>query len=304
MGKPKIYIDGQSGTTGLEIRQRLQDREDIELLVIDDALRHDDAERRKMFEAADLAFLCLPDQAARKAVDLAEGSGARIIDASTAHRTDWTYGFPELDHRQEEKIRTADKVANPGCHATGFIAAVAPLSRGGLLKPDAQLTAFSLTGYTGGGKRMIAEYEGSKTEQMLAPKAYGLDLNHKHLPEMKTVCGLEKAPLFIPVVDDYPRGMLVMVPVASEQLTRPLSLQEMQDHFRQWYQGTAVAVQEGQPGLYTGDKAGTDDLELFVTGAESGSGFVIAARFDNLGKGACGAAIRNMELMLGLDTGQ
>jgi N-acetyl-gamma-glutamyl-phosphate reductase len=124
------------------------------------------------------------------------------------------------------------------------------------------------------------------------------------MPEMKTVCGLEKAPLFIPVVDDYPRGMLVMVPVASGQLTRPLSLQEMQDHFRQWYQGTAVAVQEGQPGLYAGDKAGTDDLELFVTGAESGSGFVIAARFDNLGKGACGAAIRNMELMLGLDTGQ
>ena len=304
MGKPKIYIDGQSGTTGLEIRQRLKDREDIELLVIDEALRHDEAERRRMFEAADLAFLCLPDQAAREAVALAEGSGARIIDASTAHRTVWTYGFPELDHRQKEKIRTADKVANPGCHATGFIAAAAPLSRGGLLKPEAQLTAFSLTGYTGGGKKMIAEYEGAKTEQMKAPRAYGLNLNHKHLPEMKAVCGLEKAPLFIPVVDDYPRGMLVLVPVAADQLTRPMTLEELQAHYVRWYEGTAVAVHEGQPGLYAADKAGTDDLELFVSADEEASGFVIAARFDNLGKGACGAAIRNMEIMLGLNQEQ
>lgn len=296
--RPKIYIDGQSGTTGLEIRERLAGRDDIELLVIDEDKRHDDQARRQMFEDANLAFLCLPDAAAVEAVRLAQGTGVRLIDASTAHRTSWTYGFPELDKDQTERIRTSDQVANPGCHATGFIAAVAPLSRAGLLKPGTQLTAFSLTGYTGGGKKMISAYEQDKTEQMLAPKAYGLDLGHKHLPEMKAICGLEKAPLFIPVVDDYPRGMLVLVPVSKDQLTVSMDLEQLLQHFQDWYAGSAVTVHRGEPALYAADLANTDDLELFINGSEEG--FVIAARFDNLGKGACGAAIRNMEIMLGL----
>lgn len=300
MTRPKIYIDGQSGTTGLEIRQRLADRSDIDLLIIPEDRRHEEAARKRMFEEADLAFLCLPDEAAREAVQLAEGTGVRLIDASTAHRTAWTYGFPELDWNQEERIRQADKVANPGCHATGFIAAMAPLSRSGLLDPETVLTAFSLTGYTGGGKKMIAAYETGKTPQMEAPKAYGLDLNHKHLPEMMTICQLKQPPLFVPVVDDYPRGMLVLVPVSASQLTRKLTLEELQSHFSRWYEGTAVQVQAGNPSLFAADKAGTDDLELFVSGNDDGTGFVIAARFDNLGKGACGAAIRNMEIMLGL----
>ena len=300
MTRPKIYIDGQSGTTGLEIRQRLADRSDIDLLIIPEDRRHEEAARKQMFEEADLAFLCLPDEAAREAVQLAEGTGVRLIDASTAHRTAWTYGFPELDRNQEERIRQADKVANPGCHATGFIAAVAPLSRSGLLDPETVLTAFSLTGYTGGGKKMIAAYETGKTPQMEAPKAYGLDLNHKHLPEMMTICQLKQPPLFVPVVDDYPRGMLVLVPVSASQLTRKLTLEELHSFFSIWCEGTAVQVHPGNPSLFAADKAGTDDLELFVSGNDDGTGFVIAARFDNLGKGACGAAIRNMEIMLGL----
>ena len=297
MKRPKIYIDGQSGTTGLEIRNRLEKRDDIELLLIDEDKRHDDDERRRLMSEADLVFLCLPDKAAIEAAKMV--NHAKIIDASTAHRTQWTYGFPELDKDQKEKIRKADKVANPGCHATGFISIVAPLIKGGLLKKDSQLTAVSLTGYSGGGKKMIADYEGGKTEQMNSPKPYGLDLHHKHLPEMVKITGLEKAPIFVPVVDDYRQGMIVMVGIPIESFTNEVSAETVADFYRDWYKNTHIEVNAGAASLYANELADTDRLALNVSGNEGQ--ILVCAQFDNLGKGASGAAIQNMNIMLGLD---
>ena len=199
--KPKIYIDGKDGTTGLQIYDRLAARSDIDLLLIDEDKRKDPAERKKLMAAADIVFLCLPDAAAVEAVALAEGTNARIIDASTAHRTapGWVYGFPELKKGQREAIAKAKYVANPGCHATGFIAIAAPLVQAGVLPADADLCCFSLTGYSGGGKKMIAQYEApEKGEALYSPGLYGLGQNHKHLPEMQKICGLTKPPVFTP----------------------------------------------------------------------------------------------------------
>ena len=208
--KPKVYIDGKDGTTGLQIYDRLAARDDIDLLLIDEAKRKDPGERKRLMAEADIVFLCLPDAAAVEAVALAEGSGARMIDASTAHRTapGWVYGFPELRPGQREAIAGARHVANPGCHATGFISIVAPLVQAGLLSADADLCCFSLTGYSGGGKKMIAQYEAAeKAESLYSPGLYGLTQAHKHLPEMQKLCGLKKPPVFTPIVDDYYKGM-------------------------------------------------------------------------------------------------
>lgn len=299
----KIYIDGQAGTTGLQIHERLKNRPDLQLLEIDPAMRKDPEARKALMKEADLVFLCLPDAAAKEAVELMLGMDTRIIDASTAHRTnpEWTYGFPELDEEHRTAIQNAKLVANPGCHASGFISLVYPFVAGGLLKPDTKLTAFSLTGYTGGGRKMIEDYEGNKTEAMASPKAYGLGLGHKHLPEMKAVCHLEQTPLFVPVVDDFAQGMLVSVFIDPADLTedgKKLDPESLYQFFAKWYENTNIHVHPGESALFSNTLAGTDQMELFINGNENG--YVLNARFDNLGKGASGAAVQNMNLMLGL----
>ena len=287
MAKPKVYIDGQEGTTGLEIHQRLSARDDIELLSIEPEKRKDVDERRRLINEADLVFLCLPDAAAVEAVGLIENSHTRVIDASTAHRTasGWVYGFPELYKDPAQTIGAARFVANPGCHATGFLAAAAPLAALNVLPKDYPLTCFSLTGYSGGGKKMIAEYEGAgKGEGLFSPRIYGTTLRHKHLAEMQKVAGLDTPPVFCPVVDDYYRGMATTIQLHNRYLRGLVS----------------VAPYSDQPAYLAANAlAGTDRLELTVSGHEGQT--IVTARFDNLGKGASGAAVQNMNLMLGLE---
>lgn len=306
--KPKIYIDGKDGTTGLQIYDRLAARSDIDLLLIDEDKRKDPAERKKLMAAADIVFLCLPDAAAVEAVALAEGTNARIIDASTAHRTapGWVYGFPELKKGQREAIAKAKYVANPGCHATGFIAIAAPLVQAGVLPADADLCCFSLTGYSGGGKKMIAQYEAAeKGEALYSPGLYGLGQNHKHLPEMQKICGLTKPPVFTPIVDDYYKGMATTVPLHMDQLTGVSALHEVWQVLADHYAGEKLVrvAPEGAGDLggklYGNAKAGDNDLTLVAAGNDET--FTITALFDNLGKGASGAAVQNMNLMLGLE---
>ena len=306
--KPKIYIDGKDGTTGLQIYDRLAARSDIDLLLIDEDKRKDPAERKKLMAAADIVFLCLPDAAAVEAVALAEGTNARIIDASTAHRTapGWVYGFPELKKGQREAIAKAKYVANPGCHATGFIAIAAPLVQAGVLPADADLCCFSLTGYSGGGKKMIAQYEApEKAETLYSPGLYGLGQNHKHLPEMQKICGLTKPPVFTPIVDDYYKGMATTVPLHMDQLTGVSTLHEVWQVLADHYAGEKLVrvAPEGAGDLggklYGNAKAGDNDLTLVAAGNDET--FTITALFDNLGKGASGAAVQNMNIMLGLE---
>ena len=296
MNKPKIYIDGKEGTTGLQIYERLGGRDDLELLLIDEDKRKDTEERRKFLNAADLVFLCLPDAAAVEAVSLIENSKTKVIDASTAHRTapGWVYGFPELKPGQRQAIAGAKRVANPGCHATGFISIVYPLIQCGILSPEETVTAYSLSGYSGGGKKMIAQYEAGKDEALLAPRLYGLSMKHKHLPEMKSVCGLSKDPLFCPVVDDYYRGMATSIMLDSDAAQVHAAL----DAF---YRDGLVHVRPfGEEGTISANAmAGRDDLALIVCGRKEQT--IVTALFDNLGKGACGAAIQNMNIMLNFE---
>lgn len=305
MGKPKVYIDGKEGTTGLQIYDRLAGREDIELLLIDEEKRKDPDERKKLISQADIVFLCLPDAAAIEAVALAEGTNARIIDASTAHRTaeGWAYGHPELSAAHREAIKTAKRVANPGCHATGFITSVYPLVAQGILPADYPLTAFSLTGYSGGGKKMIAEYESpEKPENYNAPRVYGLTLKHKHLPEMQKVCGLSVSPVFCPVVDDYYKGMAVTIMLQNRLLNGQPTAEEIHAKLSSWYEGQKMVRVHpfGWNGMISAlEMAGKDTLELIVNG--HGDQTIVTALFDNLGKGASGAAVQNMNLMLGFD---
>ena len=300
--KPKVYIDGKDGTTGLQIYERLSAREDITLLLIDEAKRKDPAERAKLMNQADLVFLCLPDAAAREAVTLIENPATRVIDASTAHRTapGWVYGFAELKAGQREAIAGAKRVANPGCHATGFLSLAAPLVALGLLPRDAALTCFSLTGYSGGGKKMIAQYEGEKTDDLYSPRIYGLNLTHKHLPEMMAVCGLKTAPAFSPIVDDYYKGMSTTIPLHMSQLRGVGSVEALRRAYADYYAGQAlVTVAPEAPGkVYANAMAGRDALTVLVDGTDEA--VTLTALFDNLGKGASGAAVQNMNLMLGL----
>ena len=306
--RPKIYIDGKDGTTGLQIYDRLAARDDIDLLLIDEDKRKDPAARKQLMAAADIVFLCLPDAAAVEAVALAEGTGARIIDASTAHRTapGWVYGFPELRPGQREAIAKAQYVANPGCHATGFISIAAPLVQAGLLPEDADLACFSLTGYSGGGKKMIAQYEEpNRAEPLSSPGIYGLGQNHKHLPEMRAVCGLTKPPVFSPIVDDYYKGMATTVPLHRSQLTGVCALRQVRQALADHYAGEKLVhvAPEGAGDLsgklYGGAKAGDNGLTLVAAGNDEA--FTLTALFDNLGKGASGAAVQNMNIMLGFE---
>ena len=303
--KPKVYIDGKDGTTGLQIYDRLSVRSDIDLLLIDEDKRKDPAERKKLMDAADIVFLCLPDAAAIEAVELVENPKTRIIDASTAHRTspDWDYGFPELSGAHRAAIQNSKRVANPGCHATGFISVVYPLVAMGLLPRDACLSAFSLTGYSGGGKKMIAQYEAADKEAaLLAPCPYGMGQGHKHLPEMQKVCGLTNKPVFTPIVDDYYKGMATTVPFHMSQMNGVSTLAEVRQKLADYYAGaTLVHVADAldTAKLYANAQAGKDTLVLYVAGNDEQ--FTVTALFDNLGKGASGAAVQNMNLMLGFD---
>ena len=304
--KPRIYIDGKEGTTGLQIYERLGARDDIELLLIEDDKRKDLSERRRLINAADLIFLCLPDAAAAEAVSLIENDHTRVIDASTAHRTarGWVYGFPELYQKPEETIGKARFVANPGCHATGFLSTVAPLVALHILPPDYPLTCYSLTGYSGGGKKMIAEYEADqKAEELYSPRVYGTNLRHKHLPEMQKVAGLERPPVFCPVVDDYYKGMETTVMLHTRYLKGQPTAEELALILSAYYaQQPLVSVSPYTPEgtfLAANALAGTDRLEITVSGYEDQA--ILTARFDNLGKGASGAAVQNMNLMLGLE---
>ena len=304
--KTKVYIDGQSGTTGLQIYDRIGARDDLELLRIDEDKRHDMDERKKFINAADIVFLCLPDAGAREAVSLIESDHVRVIDASTAHRTspDWTYGYPELSKDQRAAIASSKRVANPGCHATGLISSVAPLLRMGILPKDYPVTCYSLTGYSGGGKKMIANYEADdKAWDLYAPGIYGLNLKHKHIPEMQKVTGLTYPPVFMPVVDDYYKGMASTIMLQNRLLNGKPSASEIRDRLADYYKDEhfiSVREFEEKPStVYANKLAGTNRLELIVCGHEDQTS--VTALFDNLGKGASGAAVQNMNIMLGLN---
>ena len=305
MGKPVVYIDGKEGTTGLQIYDRLAGREDIELLLIDEDKRKDAAERKKLMNAADVVFLCLPDAAAVEAAELVENPGTRIIDASTAHRTapGWVYGFPELGADQREAIRNARRVANPGCYATGFISLIAPLVKRGLLSANAPLTCHAVSGYTGGGKKAIAQYEAEEREaELVSPRHYAVTLAHKHLPEMMRVCGLKRKPIVMPMICDFPQGMVVTVPLYLDMLSGTQTLDTLRTAYRDFYAGSRFVTVRPDDAPACGfigsnNLAGTNDLQIFVCG--NGEQVMLASRLDNLGKGASGAAVQNMNIMLG-----
>ena len=304
--KPKVYIDGKEGTTGLQIYERLSARGDIDLLLIDEEKRKDTAERKKLMNAADLVFLCLPDKAAMEAVDLIENPAVRVIDASTAHRTapGWVYGFPELGSEQKNAIVHAGRVANPGCHATGFLSIAAPLVKLGILPTGYPVTVYSLTGYSGGGKKMIAQYEEAARDTALdAPRIYGLNLRHKHLPEMQKIAGLEFPPVFNPVVDDYYKGMATSLMLHNRLLNGSPTAENIAEALAGFYAGqplVSVVPFGGQEPMLSANKlAGKDTLAITVCGHEEQT--MITAQFDNLGKGASGAAVQNMNLMLGFE---
>ena len=295
----KVFIDGSAGTTGLRIRERLADRRDIELITLSEERRKDLSARSDALNSADVAFLCLPDAAAKEAVSLIE-SGVAVIDTSTAHRTaeGWTYGFPELTG-QREKIAASRRVANPGCHASGFIVLVEPLVRAGLLDPSAALTCFSLTGYSGGGKSMIADYESpDRPEALSSPRQYGLTQSHKHLPEMAKVCGLSTAPVFCPIVADFYSGMEVTVPVFAGDVRG--TADDIRAVYAERYRGPVVTAAEPPEGMLAANAlSGLDSMQVMVTGNDER--ILLVSVFDNLGKGASGAAVQNMNIILGID---
>ena len=302
--KPKIYIDGKEGTTGLQIYDRLGGRDDIELLLIDGDKRKDAHERAKLLNAADLVFLCLPDAAAVEAVSLIENGSTRVIDCSTAHRTadGWVYGFPEL-HGQRERIKTAKRVANPGCYATGFLSLVRPLVETGALPQDAYVACHALSGYTGGGKKAIAQYEAAEREpELVSPRHYAVTLSHKHLPEMVQLCGLTRKPIFMPMICDFPQGMVVTVPLYLDMLNGSQSLDSLRTLYREFYAGARFVTVRPDDAPACGfigsnNLAGTNELQIFVCGNDEQ--VMLTARLDNLGKGASGAAVQNMNIMLG-----
>ena len=295
----KVFIDGREGTTGLQIDERLAGLP-VEILAIDPEKRKDAGERKKLLNAADVVFLCLPDTASREAVALLENQDTVVIDASTAHRTDpaWVYGFPELSAVHYEGVKNSNRIAVPGCHASGFCALVYPLVQAGLIDKAQDLSCFSLTGYSGGGKAMIAEYESEAKPTGARP--YALALKHKHLPEMQAVCGLEKPPVFVPVLADVKQGMLVQVPLSlnAETLHNALARHYAEaQNVRVKPFGGAEDMESGRLAMDTLN--GTSQMEIFVFGHETQA--LLVARLDNLGKGASGAAVQCMELRMDLD---
>ena len=307
--KTKVFIDGSEGTTGLRIHERLDNRDDIELLTIALELRKDPAERSRLINSSDITFLCLPDSAAREAVALVTNPNVRIIDASTAHRTEagWAYGFPELSAKHREAIRTGKRIANPGCNASGFISLVYPLIAGGILPADYPVASFSLTGYSGGGKKMIAQYEASDRDAELdAPREYGLSQQHKHLKEMRLITGLSRAPLFTPIVSDYYSGMVVNVPLYTDLLNTTQTPESLQAFFADYYANEPfvkvmpLGAESEMSGFLSGNHlSGYDGMQIYITGNENR--IQLSSVFDNLGKGASGAAIQCFNIMTGCD---
>ena len=300
----KVFIDGSAGTTGLRIREMLGKREDISLIALPEQLRKDDAARRDAINGADAVFLCLPDDAAREAVGLVENKNTVVIDASTAHRTSpgWAYGFPELSASHRAAIVNGKRIANPGCYASGFLALVYPLVAAGVLPKDYPLVCHAVSGYSGAGKKGIAEYEAENCpESYDTPRLYALTLSHKHLPEMQAVCGLTRTPVFNPYVCDYYCGMTVNVPLFSDLLAGKVSVSDVKELLRAHYAGAYLVTVGEEPSGYISANTlnGTNRMELLVNGNEDR--ILLTARFDNLGKGASGAAIQNMNLALGLD---
>lgn len=297
----RVFIDGSAGTTGLRIRERLSARADIELISLPDAQRKLPDRRKEALNRADAAFLCLPDAAAIEAIRLLENPDTVVFDTSTAHRTnpDWTYGFPELSTAHFESVRKSKKIAVPGCHASGFVALVYPLIEAGILPRDALLSCTSLTGYSGGGKKMIARYEDEKRDPLLgAPREYALSQAHKHLPEMKAVTGLMNAPLFLPIVADYLSGMQVTIGLFKRQIAGTAG--DIRAVFRRKYAGPIVRYVEWTDEIgFGGKSAGFDDMKIAVAGNEER--ILLIASFDNLGKGASGAAVECMNLAFGLE---
>lgn len=297
-----IFIDGRCGTTGLRIAQRLSGRKDLEILTLPEAQRRDVQARRAMLNACDVAILCLPDAAAREAVAMVENPRVRILDSSTAHRTapGWTYGFPELSQALREEILQSRRIAVPGCHASGFIALTAPLVAAGILPRDALLSCHSVTGYSGGGKQMIAAYEVDVRSPMLnAPRQYGLGQGHKHLSEMQKISGLEHAPLFCPIVSDFYSGMMVTVPLFRSQLAGGADVQVIEEIYRATYPGPVVRWAElsSEGFLSANAAADTDRMNVYVYG--NGERILLTACYDNLGKGASGASVQLLNLILG-----
>ena len=300
----KVFIDGSAGTTGLRIREMLGKREDISLIALPEQLRKDVAARRDAINGADAVFLCLPDDAAREAVGLVENGNTVVIDASTAHRTSsgWAYGFPELSARHRAAIVNGKRIANPGCYASGFLALVYPLVAAGVLPKDYPLVCHAVSGYSGAGKKGIAEYEAKdRPANYDTPRLYALTLAHKHLPEMQAVCGLTRTPVFNPYVCDYYCGMTVNVPLFVDMLAQKVSVADVKELLRAHYAGAHFVTVGEEPSGYVSANPlnGTNRMELLVNGNERQ--ILLTARFDNLGKGASGAAIQNMNLALGLD---
>ena len=307
----RVYVDGQEGTTGLQIRQVLARRDDVDVLSIDPDKRKDSAERARLLNAADVAFLCLPDGAAREAVAMVENPTTCVIDASTAHRTapDWVFGLPELGFDQRDRIRASKRIANPGCHATSFILLVRPLVAAGILPPAFPLTATSITGYSGGGRKMIEQYETSGDPLLTSPRPYALGLSHKHLPEMVAHTGLTVSPVFMPVVSNFYKGLAVTVPLQFSQLPAGASAAGVHETLSRYYSGErfvrvmplndAETIASG--GFDVQACNDTNRVDIFVFGGSEQA--LLIARLDNLGKGASGAAVQSMNVHLGVDEG-
>lgn len=300
----KVFVDGREGTTGLKIDEKLSKREDVEILRIDEDKRKDVSERKKFINAADVVFLCLPDDAARESALLCENDKTVIIDASTAHRTEsgWTYGFPELDAFQREKIRTSKRIAVPGCHATGFISLVNPLVKGGIMSKDYPVVCHSLTGYSGGGKKMIAEYRSQPRSALLdAPRQYALSQTHKHQKEMQYITGISRTPLFNPIVSDFYSGMEVSIPLYSDMLKDSPSAERVHAYMESYYSASKmvkVMPFGGDVALLSSNMLeGRDDMRIYVFGNDER--VLLAACYDNLGKGASGQAVQCFNIVTG-----
>ena len=296
----KVFIDGSAGTTGLRIRERLGGRRDLELLTLSEERRKDADARKDMLNSADIAFLCLPDAAAVEAVSLIDSDHVAVIDTSTAHRVSdgWAYGFAELSPEHRQAIISSKRVANPGCHASGFIAGVYPLVKHGVISPDFPLTAYSLTGYSGGGKKLIAEYEDENRDMRHeSHRIYGTALTHKHLPEMQKICGLTRKPVFSPILGDFYAGMATTVLLPG--IDAGTAWEALSDHYAGQNFISVAPLGGDEPVIYASTYAGKDTMRIQVSGQRDQC--MVAAIFDNLGKGASGAAIQNMNLLLGLD---
>lgn len=301
----KIFVDGKAGTTGLRIYERLAVRDDIEFISLPEELRKDVNERKKAINGADVVFLCLPDDVAREAVLMVENENTVIIDTSTAHRTapGWVYGFPELSDVSEEKIKRAKRIAVPGCHASGFVSLVYPLVESGLISKNTELTCHSVTGYSGGGKKMIADYETKNRDYLLlSPRQYAIGQTHKHLKEMKEISGLENEPVFCPIVSDFYSGMVVTVPIFKSMLKDGKTVFDIKDVYKRKYNSEIVRFKDSldENGFVSSNKlSGNDGMEITVSGNDER--ILLIARYDNLGKGASGAAVECLNIVLGCD---